>query len=119
MKAQSVRVYAPASISNLGSGFDVLGLAIDTPGDFVTARRIKEPGLKFSVLSAGSDVPSNPNDNVAAYVAAMMIRDFRPDFGIEMTLEKKMPIGSGLGSSAASSVAAAVAVNALLNKPVS
>src|SRR5262249_14422797 len=42
----------------------------------------------------------------------------RPKNGIELTLDKRMPIGSGLGSSAASSVASAFAVNALLGSPL-
>jgi homoserine kinase len=118
MTQKRVRVYAPASISNLGSGFDVLGVAIDKPGDFVSAHRTKGRGLKFSVRSQHAEVPTNANENVAAHVASLMLKEFSLPFGIEMVLEKKMPVGSGLGSSAASGVAAAVAVNALLPKPL-
>ena len=118
MTKKHVRVYAPASISNLGSGFDVLGLAIDSPGDFVSAHRTGERGLKFSVNSQHADVPTSARENVAAYVASLMLKEFLPPFGVDMMLEKQMPIGSGLGSSAASGVAAAVAVNALLSKPL-
>ena len=113
-----VTTFAPASISNLGSGFDVLGVAIDKPGDRVIAKRKREPGLIFSVTSSGGEVPLSAKQNVAAHVASLMIKEFNVSFGIEMTLHKRMPIGSGLGSSAASSVAAAVAVNALLPKPL-
>ena len=109
-----VRAFAPASISNIGPAFDVLGLAIDAPGDFVNARRSAVPGLNFSLLNTGSPVPTSASQNVAAHVAQLMLDEFKPTFGIEMILDKQMPVGSGLGSSAASSVAAAVAVNALL-----
>jgi homoserine kinase len=118
MKAQSVKIFAPASISNLGPGFDVLGVALEAPGDFVIARRRREPGLSFSIKSDRAGVPANGAKNVAAYVAKKMLREFRPPFGVELVLEKAMPVGSGLGSSAASSVAAAVAVNELLPKPL-
>jgi len=118
VKEKRVSVYAPASISNLGSGFDVLGLAINKPGDFVVAFRTRERGLKFSVRAKHSDVPVSAKDNVAAHVASLMLQEFNPPFGIDMVLEKRMPIGSGLGSSAASSVASVVAVNALLPKPL-
>src|SRR3989304_3475573 len=118
MNPRRVKVVAPATVANLGSGFDVLGIALETPGDYVLAHRQTQPGLSFSVRSNNSDLPSNVNENVAAHVAQLMLNEFKPAFGIRMTLQKKMPIGSGLGSSAASSVASVVAVNALLVKPL-
>jgi homoserine kinase len=117
MKPKSVKAYAPASISNLGPGFDTLGVAINTPGDIVVARRRSEPGLGFSVATNDTTVPLDVKKNVASYVATLLLSEKRPSFGIEMVLHKSMPVGSGLGSSAASGVAAAVAVNALLAKP--
>ena len=113
-----VRVFAPASISNLGPGFDVLGIAIRKPGDFVVAERCKKPGLFFTLDSPVDDIPTSGRENVAGHVASLMLRELKPGFGIRMTLQKKMPLGSGLGSSGASSVASAVAVNALLTKPL-
>ena len=118
MKPKTVTAFAPATISNLGSGFDVLGLAIHKPGDIVVASRAEKRGLLFSVESDNPDVPSSSKQNVASHVAQLMIDELRPPFGIEMILKKKMPIGSGLGSSAASSVASVVAVNGLLEKPL-
>jgi len=118
VKAKTVTVFAPATISNLGSGFDVLGIAIDKPGDIVVAARRREPGLSFSVKSDKVEVPSDPAKNVSAHVASMMLDELKPPFGVEMVLHKLMPIGSGLGSSAASSVAAVVAVNELLSRPL-
>jgi homoserine kinase len=118
MKKKKITVYAPASISNLGSGFDVLGLAIDVPGDFVTAERKSEPGIEFLLDSSDSELPVNPQENVAFHVASVMLEDIKPDFGVRLTLHKRMPVGSGLGSSAASSVAAVYAVNGLLSRPM-
>ncbi len=118
MKNKKVTVFAPASISNLGSGFDVFGLAIDKPGDYVTAERRDEPGLEFEVDAGDIELPRKHADNVAVHVAGLMLSDLKVPFGIRMTLHKRMPVGSGLGSSAASSVAAVVAVNALLPRPM-
>lgn len=118
MPSRTIKAYAPASISNLGPGFDVLGLAIEKPGDVAIARRQKKPGLTFRLRSTVDNVPNNAQDNVAAYVASLLIDELKPAFGIQLTLDKRMPIGSGLGSSAASSVAALVAVNALLGSPL-
>ena len=118
MREKTVRAFAPASISNLGPAFDVLGIAIDTPGDYVMASRSRHTGLNFSVLSRHNEVPTGTKENVAAHVASLILDEFKPSFGVKLRLEKKMPIGSGLGSSAASSVAAAVAVNAILPHPL-
>lgn len=118
MRKRTVKVYAPASISNLGSGFDVLGIAIDRPGDYVTASRVAEPGISFSVDRVYDNLPIDAKDNVALHVASLMMEELKLNFGIKMILHKRMPIGSGLGSSAASSVASVVAVNALLPKPL-
>ena len=96
----------------------MIGIAIDSPGDFVTARRNPVPGLTFSVRTADVSVPTDPSSNVAAYVASLMLAELRPPFGVTLELAKKMPVGSGLGSSAASSVASVVSVNALLLKPL-
>ncbi len=118
MIPRSVKTFAPATVSNLGPGFDVLGVALHRPGDFVIASRQKERGLFFSVKTGQMQVPLDSKGNVAAHVAKLMLREIKPPFGIRMVLQKSMPIGSGLGSSAASSVAAAMAVNELLPKPL-
>src|ERR1051326_2670907 len=113
MHPKSIRTFAPASISNLGPGYDILGLAIDRPGDFVTAKRRKEPGLTFSVKTEQAGIPLDPGKNVAAYVSSLLLDEAKPPFGIDLVLEKRMPL-----SSAASSAAAVFAVNKLLPKPL-
>lgn len=113
-----VKSFAPATISNLGPGFDIIGVAIHAPGDVVIAARRRESGLLFRVQTSQSQVPGNARDNVAAYVAQLILRELKPAFGVDLELQKTMPIGSGLGSSAASAVAAAMAVNALLPRPL-
>jgi homoserine kinase len=96
----------------------VLGLAIDRPGDFVTAKRKMEKGVAFSLQTSQPGIPSDAKKNVAAHVASLLLDELKPPFGVEMALQKKMPLGSGLGSSAASSAAAIVAVNHLMPKPL-
>jgi len=119
MKCKIVKVYAPASIANIGVGFDVLGVALDEPGDYVIAKRLKKKQFEFSVETNVEDIPVSIEQNIAACVAIHMIKQLNVDFGVDLILHKMMSVGTGLGSSAASSVASAVAINALLPKPLS
>jgi homoserine kinase len=110
------RAFAPASLSNLACGFDVLGLALAEPGDVVLARRREGRGITIGALTGcGSEsLPRDPEENTATVAAAALLRRHGLDSGIELEIAKGVPPGSGLGSSAASAVAAVVAVDALL-----
>jgi homoserine kinase len=113
-----VTVFAPATIANVGPGFDALGLAIEQPGDRVTAARVAGPGVMLDLRGSAAGMPAHPADNVACHVARLMLEELAPRLGVRLVLTKGIPVGSGLGGSAASSVAAAVAVNALLPRPL-
>lgn len=115
-----IKVFAPASVSNVACGFDLLGFALEQPGDEVIARFCDKPGISISkITGAKNKLPFDPRKNTAG-VAAQKLLEFLGEtgIGIELELHKKMPIGSGLGSSAASAVAAVVAVNELLKHPL-
>ena len=105
--------FAPATVSNLGPGFDVLGLAVEGPGDRVTGRLADT--LR---LDASPGVPSDPARNTAGVAAAEVLRRTGAP-GVHLRLDKGMTVGTGLGSSAASAVAAAFVTNALLGYPLS
>ncbi|OAY59251.1 homoserine kinase [Manihot esculenta] len=114
----SVRSFAPATVANLGPGFDFLGCAVDGLGDFVsvTVDSSVHPGeISISDISgthASKKLSKNPLWNCAgiAAIATMKMLNIR-SVGLSLILEKGLPLGSGLGSSAASAAAAAVAVN--------
>lgn len=113
----SVRVFAPATVANVVCGFDVLGFAVDAPGDEVIMRFTDTPGVVISKIT-GDDgrLPLNPSKNtVSASVQDYLKHIGRNDVGIEIELNKKMPIGSGLGSSSASTVAGLFAINTLFD----
>ena len=114
-----VTAFAPATVANLGPGFDILGLAIDGAGDVVTARRVAGSGVvRLIVRGDGGRLPTDPSVNTAGVAAQSTLRRTGVDVGVELELIKQLPISSGLGSSAASAVAAAFAVNALVGAPL-
>jgi homoserine kinase len=115
-----VRVFAPATVANMVCGFDVLGFALNEPGDEVVIRRVDEPGVRL-VEVTGDDgrLPREATKNtVSACVISLLEYIGRTDVGLEIHLHKHMPIGSGLGSSSASTVAGLFAANALMGNPL-
>lgn len=115
----AVRAFAPGSVANLGVGFDALGAAVDGPGDFVTARLSRKEGVRIvSIEGDDGRLPLDPERNTAAVAArellALARQQGHPARGIELTIQKGLPLASGLGSSAASAVAAAWATALLL-----
>jgi homoserine kinase len=108
-------VYAPASIANLGPGFDVFGIALDGIGDYVNVKRVNEPGVHVVVKGFEADqIPVKAQLNSAgAVMQAALDRFVEPD-GVKMEIVKGVPPGKGMGSSGASAAAAAVAAGRLL-----
>ncbi len=115
-----LRVFAPASASNLGPGFDVLGLALQQPGDIVEIEPCEDPGVHIAEVIGAPSLSTDPAANTAGVAAAAVLRRLERSerSGVRLWLHKQMPLASGLGSSAASSVAAAVAVNELFGNPL-
>ncbi len=118
-----VRAFAPATVANLGPGFDVLGAALDGPGDTVTAWRSKRPGVRIvEVKGDRGRLPLDPEKNTASVAAshvlaaAIAVGRATPRTGLELSLDKGLPLASGLGSSAASAAAGAKAAALLLGE---
>lgn len=110
---------APASIGNVGVGFDILGLAFDAVRDRVTAVREEAPGARLGgVIGRVDRLPDTPATNTALAAAQALLDASGADFGVRLSIEKGVPLSAGMGGSAASAVAAAAAVNALLPEPL-
>ncbi|MGA1463492.1 MAG: homoserine kinase, partial [Steroidobacteraceae bacterium] len=116
--AQPVTAFAPATVGNVGIGFDILGHTVSAVGDKVTARRTESPGVRIaSITGSPAALPLEPEKNTAGMALVSMSRALSLPFGIEIEIQKGIPLGSGLGGSAASAVAAVVAANAHLDEP--
>jgi homoserine kinase len=114
--AKAIKVWAPASVANVAVGFDILGFALDKPGDEIIIREGKERGLKITeIRGAGGKLPLDVMKNTAGYAAHRLLEHLGAlDVPLEMEIHKKMPFGSGLGSSAASAVGGVYGVNEFL-----
>ena len=109
----SVLVHSPATLSNLGCGFDVFGLALAAPYDTVRLTRSPEPGVRIRHLDP-YNLPTEPARNVAGVALLALLKVAPEAVGFDLEITKGIKPGSGVGSSAASAVGAVVAANALL-----
>lgn len=116
-----IKVFAPASVANVAVGFDILGFALEKPGDEIIVRPGKEKGLHITTITgAQNKLPLEVSKNTAGYAALRLLQHLgEEDCPIEMEIHKKMPFGSGLGSSAASAAGGVFAVNSYLKTGLS
>lgn len=125
--------FAPASIGNVGVGFDVLGLSVPCLGDIVNVQWLETPAKKStgsqrkrqqkiiidSITGVVSDLPLDYRKNTATAAIAALLKAWGQDCAISVSIIKNIPLGSGLGGSAASAVAGVMAANQLLGFPFS
>jgi homoserine kinase len=106
-------VKSPGTVANLVCGFDILGLALNDPGDIMEVSLLDVP--KVIIHNADAyNLPTDPEKNVAGVVLLSIMEKMNNEVGFEITIEKRIKPGSGIGSSAASAAGAAVAANHLL-----
>ena len=110
-------IAVPCSTSNLGAGFDALGMALG--GLELTLRaRPGGVGLRIARLTGEGD-KSLPRDAtnrviVAAHAAAARAHRDASELCAELELHSDIPLARGLGSSAAAAVAGALLAQELL-----
>ena len=114
-KMESIRIFAPATVANVACGFDVLGFAVNNPGDEVILRLTNSSKVTIKDITGDEGrLTRSAEKNTASISIIKYLEHIGSSQGVDITLHKKMPLGSGLGSSAASSVAGVYAMNELL-----
>lgn len=120
MKPHEITVFAPATVANVICGYDILGFALERPGDKVTMRLTE--GTEVKIIGIEGDDGRLPweadRNTVSASVLNYLDLIGKAGTGVDIELYKQMPIGSGLGSSAASTVAGLFAINKLMGEPL-
>jgi homoserine kinase len=114
-----IAAFAPATVSNVGCGFDVLGFALDTPGDIVVAEALAgDTGVEIGAIEGdGGRLSRDPARNTAGAAVQALLTRLGAARAIRLTIHKGIPLASGIGGSGASAVAAVVAANELLGRP--
>jgi homoserine kinase len=115
-----IKAFAPATVANVACGFDIFGFALDEPGDTVELWKRDEPGVVIKEITGdGGRLPLEADRNAVSVVIIKFLKHIDYQGGIELSLHKNMPLGSGMGSSSASSVVGIFAINELLGNPLS
>ena len=114
--AEGVHIFSPATVANVGPGFDILGFAINRPGDEILVEKT-EGDDHIIVDRSGVGLPLDPEKNVATVAIGSMMGHMGSRQKFLLTFLKKIAPGSGIGSSAASSAGAVYGANVLLGNP--
>ena len=112
-----IKIFSPASVSNLCCGFDVLGFSIDGIGDELTITKSNNKGINIKGIK-GYNVPLQNNKNTASVAAQALLDHLKINEGFDIEINKRIKPGSGIGSSAASAVGAVYGINKLLGNPL-
>ena len=112
-----VRIFAPATIANVGPGFDILGLCLNTPGDILELMQIRGSSHLIENKS-GIELPDDPAVNVSTVAIDAFLHHIGSDAKFLIRFIQKIPPGSGIGSSAASSAGAVFGANKILGHPL-
>src|SRR5659263_665884 len=99
-----LKIRVPATSANLGSGFDVFGIALEKPFDIIEI----ETSDRIEIVVLGREtkfIPTDPKGNTAGIVATLLKTP------VKITIHRGIPLSSGLGSSAAPAAGMAFALN--------
>lgn len=128
-----IKVFAPASIGNFSVGYDLLGAALQPVNDYLLGDIIEVSrhcyGKWIIKGPFHEQLPSAPEDNIIYHCLQFFNQQLEskntatgreiPIENLSVTLDKRLPVGSGLGSSSSSIVAMMVALNHWYKKPFS
>lgn len=115
---KKIKVFAPATVANVGCGFDIIGFALDGIGEEIIITQTQNGSLSVKPVKGFEDIPTDPEKNVATVAVRKMLEHLGIEQGFEFEFIKHIKPGSGLGTSASSSAGAVFGVNEILGKPL-
>ncbi len=120
MDPLEVTVSAPATVANLGPGYDVVGLALERPRDILRLKLSGSGKDSLTVSGVGGDTisPAAERNSCAVAARAVLRAAGKGSLRMKAELRKGVPPRMGMGSSGASSAAGAFAANRLLGNPL-
>jgi len=114
MRKPSVTVRVPATTSNLGPGFDTLGIALKLH-NHISIRKTSEPTVE-RVDNQRNSTTANAMSREAA--DTFFRRSKIKPHGVQIEVKGDLPVSGGLGSSVTIRLGIAYALNELNNRPL-
>lgn len=115
---KKICVHAPITVANLGSGFDLIGLALNQVADEVIVEKNDFQTLRIiDIQGDNGKLPREANENTCTVAIQALLNKLESKQGFDISIRKKIGFKSGLGSSASSAVGGVLAVNELLDNP--
>ena len=86
-----IKVFAPASVANVAVGYDVMGFALDKPGDEIIVRYAIKKGFRITKITGDrGKLPLEVEKNTAGFAAMRLLEHLgETEVGIEMEIHKK------------------------------
>jgi homoserine kinase len=118
---KKVKVKVPATTANMGSGFDVFGMALSLYNEIEVTFNTKAEALKVAISGEGKDTLPKNEKNV---VIQAMLETFKilkcenkfPLNKMKIVFKNNIPMCSGMGSSAAAITAGIISAYGLCGK---
>ncbi len=115
---KKIKIFSPATVSNVACGFDILGFPIESFGDEMVISKSDKKGVRITKVE-GYLVPIDSKKNVASVSAQKLVKDLKPNCGFDIEIKKNIIPGSGIGSSGSNAAGSVFAINKLLGEPLS
>tara|TARA_B100000579_G_scaffold264841_1_gene218361 strand:+ start:340 stop:1269 length:930 start_codon:yes stop_codon:yes gene_type:complete len=114
---KKIKIFSPATVSNVACGFDILGFPIESLGDEMTISKSDNMGVRI-IKTKGYSIPLDSKKNVATVSAEKLIQDLKPNCGFDIEIKKNIIPGSGIGSSGSNAAGSVFGINKLLGDPL-
>ncbi len=115
-RVSTVRAGVPASSANLGGGFDVLSIALESPRIEIELR-VAASGIRTIRVDGAyaAEVSTDPNLNAAGKALSAVSEKFGKPRGYVLRIRANIPPKKGLGLSGAEAVGAVLCADRIFN----
>ncbi len=112
--AQKIKMHAPATTANVGPGYDIFAMSLQSPYDEISIELNQTEIININITGASQNIPVKLEDNTAGLAILELYKRKNIHQGLTLTINKMMPSGGGLGTTGASAAAAVFGLNKLL-----
>ena len=87
MNMESIKVHAPATVANVGCGYDTIGFALDGVYEEIIVSKRSDERLVLQSIE-GADLSLDPEQNVATIAAKALLNHIGIKAGFDFQIKK-------------------------------